>query len=242
MNWFNKIFGNRFAGIFCFLFAVANRIIFASLYSLIGADTKLQLVYAKNFMSGKGLGATKYFANDLNTPVFDTHQLFPPGFSFAIIPFLKLFDGNENKAVLAYDIVVAIIFVIAVRAVGKKAGLSPSFNNIVTLIAGCSQYIFFMAWSTTDAISVCLTIFGLIETINIINKKGNVGLLRIISAGLLFSLPFFFRYMYLPIAILLPSLILVSGFLLKSKKLKFDGLKTFYSLVSAYFFRAMHCM
>ena len=70
MKWFNKILGSRSAGIICFLFAIANRIVFASLYSLVGVDTKLQLTYAKNFLAGKGMGATKYFTNDLNNAVF----------------------------------------------------------------------------------------------------------------------------------------------------------------------------
>jgi hypothetical protein len=225
MNRLKKIMENRFTGIFCFLFAITNRIIFASLYSLIGVDTKLQLAYAKNFLAGKGLGATKYFTNDLNNPIFDMQQYFPPGFSFTIIPFLKLFGGDEYKAVLAFDIIVAIFFVIAVRSLGKKAGLPPALNNIVTLVAGCSQYFFFMSWSSTDAISVCLLLFALTETIGIINKKVETGLLRVISCGLLFCLPFFFRYMYLPIAMLLPFLILLSGILLKNKNIKVSGLK-----------------
>src|SRR5688572_32123692 len=79
-----KIGGSRFAGIFCLLFAFANRVVFSSLYSLIGVDTKLQLVHAQNLLAGKGMGVTKYFTNDLNSPIFDTQQLFPPGFSFII--------------------------------------------------------------------------------------------------------------------------------------------------------------
>ena len=225
MNSLKDIMESRFAGIFCFLFAIANRIIFASLYSIIGVDTKMQLAYTKNLLAGKGMGITKYFTNNLNTPVFDTYQVCPPGFSFAIIPFLKIF-GDEHKAVLAYDIVIAILFVFAVRLLGKKAGLSPLFINIITLIAGCSQYIFFMAWSTTDAICVCLTLFALIETVGIITRKENISLLKLLGIGLLFSSSFYFRYMYLPIALLLPFLILLYGFILKNKNLKFVGLKT----------------
>lgn len=226
MNRLKKILESRFVGIFCFLFAITNRIIFASLYSLIGVDTKLQLTYAENLLAGKGMGVTKYFIADLNTPVFDTHQVFPPGFSFAIIPFLKIFGDDEHKAVLAFDITVAIFFVIAVRLLGKKAGLPPVLNNIVTLIAGCSQYFFFMSWSSTDAISVCLILFALTVTIDIIYKKENITLLRVVGTGLLFCSPFYFRYMYLPIAVLFPFLILLAGLLLKNKEIRIGGLKT----------------
>jgi len=127
--------------------------------------------------------------------------------------------------VLALDILAAILFVIAVRVLGKKAGLPDDLNNIVTLIAGCAQYIFFMDWASTDAISLCFVLFAFAETIEVINKKKNVSLLRVISCGFLFCLPFFFRYMYLPIAVLLPSLILLFGIISKNKNLQAAGSK-----------------
>src|SRR5262245_18460886 len=115
MNWLIKLFEHRFAGIICFLFAIANRIVFTSLYSKIGTDTKIQLTYSENLLSGKGIGIMKYFTNDLSNPIFDTHQMFPPGFSIAIILFSKLTGADEFNAVLLYDIVVAVLFVIAIR-------------------------------------------------------------------------------------------------------------------------------
>lgn len=232
MNRLIKIFETRLAGFICFLFAITNRIIFTTLNSLIGSDTKVQLTYTKNLLVGKGIGVTKYFTTDMNSPVFDTHQMFPPGFSLTIIPFLKLFGDDEFKAVLAFDIVVAVLFVIVIRLLGKKAGLPPALNNIVTLMAGCVQYLFFMSWSSTDAISLCFVLFGLAVTIDIINKKENIGLLKILGLGILFCLAFFFRFMYLPIAILFPFVILLFGFFLKNKKLKVTGGKLLLSSVS----------
>ena len=225
MNRLKKIFETRLAGIVCFLFAITNRIIFTSLNSLIGTDTKIQLTYTKNLLAGKGMGVTKYFTNDLNAPIFDTQQFYPPGLSLAIIPFLKLFGDDEYKAILVFDIIVAGLFIVAVRALGKKIGFSPALNNIVVVMAGCVQFIFFMSWSSTDAISLCFVLFALIETIDIICKKEDVSLWRIVGCGLLFCLPFFFRYMYFPIAVLLPLIVLLSGFLLKNRKLKARGFK-----------------
>ena len=231
MNRLKKIFETRLAGIICFLFAIANRIIFTSLYSLIGTDTRIQLTYGQNLMAGKGMGVTKYFTHDLNTPLFDTHQWYPPGFSISIIPFLKLSGGDEFKAVFVFDILAAIFFVIAVRAVGKKAGLPAYLNNIVTLIAGCSQYLFFMDWSSTDVVSVSFLLFAFSETIGIISKKENISLLRTIGCGFLFCLPFFFRYMYLPIALLLPSLVFLFGIISKTKVLRVAGFKLLISSI-----------
>ena len=236
MNKLLKIFQGRYAGVICFLFAIANRIIFTTLNSLIGTDTKIQLTYTENLLAGKGMGVTKYFTSDLNNAVFDTQQFYPPGLSIVIIPFLKLFGGDEYNAVLIFDIIVSILFVIAIRSLGKKAGLSLALNNISTLIAGCVQYIFFMSWSSTDAISLCFVLFALIETIDIISKKENISFLRTIGCALLFCLPFFFRYMYLPVAGFLPFTILLFGFILKNKNLKIAGSKL---LITSVFFLAV---
>jgi hypothetical protein len=223
MSGLLKIFQGKYAGVICFLFAITNRIIFTSLNSLVGTDTKIQLTCSENLLGGKGMGVTKYFTNNLSNPVFDTQQFYPPGLSLVIIPFLKLFGGNEYNAVLSFDIIVSVLFVIAIRLLGKKAGLSPELNNIVTLGAGCVQYIFFMSWSSTDAISLCFILFALIQTIDIIGKKEDISFLRTTGCALLFCLPFFFRYMYLPIAGFLPLTILIFGFILKNKKLKVAG-------------------
>jgi len=219
-----KILGSRLAEIICFLFAIGNRVVFTSLYSLIGADTKLQLAYAENLLAGKGMGITKYFANDLTTPVFDTKQFFPPGFSFTIIPFLKLTGGDEYKAVFIFDTLVAILFIIAIRFAGKKAGLPSWLNNIMILLAGTSQYLFFTSWSSTDAICVCLLLFALGEIVTMISKKQKIRPLPIVGCSMLFCLPFFFRYMYLPIPLLLPLLIVFSGIIVKNRSLKIGGL------------------
>lgn len=218
------IFESKYATAFCIIFAIANRIIFATLYSQIGTDTKIQLTYAQNLMSGKGMGVTKYFTNNPDKAIVDTQQMFPPGFSLTIIPFLKL-SGNEFDAVLIFDIFSAIIFVFAVRLLGKKTGLSPALNNILTIIAGCSQFLFFMSWSSTDTISLCFLLFSLTATIGIISKKNDLSFLQAVGFGALFCLPFFFRYMYLPVAALFPFLVLSFGFLIKNKILRSAGIK-----------------
>src|SRR6188474_2117312 len=167
-----QIFQSKYATVFCLLFAIANRIVFITLYSTIGRDARVQITLAKNFLAGKGLGITKYFTTDLTTPVFDTTQIFAPGVSFTIIPFLKLFNNDEYSAVLAFDIVISILFVIAVRSLGKKAGLPIALNNILTLIAGCSQYTFITSGSSSDTIGLTFILFSLSILIKTIESSG----------------------------------------------------------------------
>ena len=140
MNRVLAMLHSRYATIFCIVFAIANRIIFATIYSSIGRDARVQITLAKNLLAGKGMGVTKYFTTNLDHPVFDTTQLFPPGFTLSIVPFLKLFN-NEYNAVLAFDIVTLLLFIWSVRLLGKNAGLSTAINNFLTLVVGSAlQY------------------------------------------------------------------------------------------------------
>lgn len=220
------IFESKYATAFCIIFAIANRIIFATLYSTIGRDAQMQITFAKNLLAGKGLGVTKYFTADLNKPVFDTVQHFPPGFSFAIIPFIKLFNNDEYKAVLAFDIVTIFLFVFAARILAKAAGLPSALQNILILIVGCSQYAFIMSGSSTDTIGLTFVLLGVAFLIKIITHTGQLKLTTLFLYSLVFFLPSFFRYMYLPVSFLFPVLIFLLGAYAKSKALRSIGLRS----------------
>jgi hypothetical protein len=226
MNRVLEILHSRYATILCIIFAIANRIIFATLYSTIGRDARVQITLAKNLLAGKGLGVTKYFTADLDHPVFDKTQLFPPGFSLAIAPFLKLFN-NDYTAVLAFDIAILLLFTWSVRLLGKSAGLSTAMNNILTLVVGCSQYAFIMHGSSADTIALTFLLFGLSVLIKIITGQQSAKWGNIVFTSLLFFLPSFFRYMYIPVSFLFPFIILVYSIYFKSRSLRVTTLKLF---------------
>ena len=217
---------SRYATIFCIVFAIANRIIFATIYSSIGRDARVQITLAKNLLAGKGMGVTKYFTTNLDHPVFDTTQLFPPGFTLSIVPFLKLFN-NEYNAVLAFDIVTLLLFIWSVRLLGKNAGLSTAINNFLTLVVGCSQYVFIMHGSSADTIALTFLLFGLSSLIKIVNKQQALRWNDAVFTSLLFFLPSFFRYMYIPVSFLFPLIILIYAIYFKNRSLRFAALQLF---------------
>lgn len=218
-----QIFESRYASISCMIFAFINRVIFETLYASIGMDARLQITFAKNFLEGKGMGVTKYFSTDLNHPIFDTTQHFPPGFSFAVIPFLQLFH-NEYSAMFAFDIVNIFIFLFAIRMLSKNVGLPTGMSNILMLTAGCSQYAFFIIGSCTDLISLTLVLLNLSFLIKIMSRQSLLKPIAILVYGFFFFLPFFFRYMYLPVSLLFPAMIYMWGVVYKKADLKRNGL------------------
>jgi hypothetical protein len=217
------------------VFAIINRSAIAIFASSIGRDKQLQLTMAENLMAGNGLSLVKYFTNDLYTPVYDSSQVFPPGYSLIIIPFLKVFRDNF-LACTVLDVFSAIAFVLLVRVLCKKIKFAVSIVNLITIITGCSQAIFFLEAAPTDVISLNFILASFIVAINTINNSNHTSLLKIAGYGLLFIMPSFFRYMYIPFSPLLPLLIYFWGHHTKRTSLKKIGLQL---IVVVFIFQAV---
>ena len=204
--------------IFSIIFAVLNRGIFSYFTSSIGKDKRLHITMAENLLNGKGLGATKYYLNDVYKPVFDLSQPFPPGYSLLVSPFLKLFNNDEYMAATTLDVLIAVVFVLVIRWVCKTIGLNTPATNLVTIIAGCFQYTFFLYSTPTDALCLTLLFAGIGQAINMSKLDAvSINARHIILTGCLFFLPGFFRYISVPIGLLLSLLLLATAYVKKDK-------------------------
>jgi hypothetical protein len=70
-----------------------------------------------------------------------------------------------------------------------------------------------------------MLLFALAAMINVVEQKKKLSLLSILGYGLLFFLPAFFRYMYLPTSLLLPLMIFMYGYSIKNRELRVSGIK-----------------
>lgn len=173
---------------------------------------------AENLIEGNGLGVTKYYLNDVYTPVFDVSQSFPPGYSLLVSLFLKIFNNNEYLATTTLDLIVAVAFILVIRWVCQMFELEPGAINLITIAVGCFQYAFFLKSTPTDALSLTLLFAGIGQAVYLI-KSGAINFIQTISTGFLFFLPGLFRYLNIPIGLLLPLLILATGYLKRDQQL-----------------------
>jgi len=213
--------------IFSIAFAIINRCILVHYASSIGKDKRMHLSMAENLLDGRGLGLTKYYFNDVYTPVFDQSQPFPPGYSLLIAPFLKIFK-NEYVATTILDIIVAIAFILTIRWCCKKIGFKPATVNLITIITGCFQYNFFLNSTPTDAINLTLLFAGIGMAISLATVDSKtISARQIMFSAFLFFLPGFFRYLSVPIGLLLPMLLVAIGYLRKDRLLLKKSLLVF---------------
>jgi hypothetical protein len=173
---------------------------------------------AESLMEGRGLGVTKYSLHDIYSPVFDTSQYFPPGYSLLITPFLKIFKGNEYLAITALDLIIVIAFIFIIRHLCRILGMRTGVINLITIVTGCFQYGFFLFSTPTDAINLTLLISCIAHAVSLQKSLKTAGYTKLILTGFLFFLPGLFRYASIPIGLILPLLILAYNFFQKDRQ------------------------
>lgn len=223
--------GSRNGSVFSVVFAIVNRTMLAFLASTIGRDKILQLHISENLLSGKGLTTTRYFFKDIYSPVIEASFSFPPGYSLVMAPLLKLFNHNYYAASVTFDLLVVLSFIYVLRRIAYHVGFSTLLTNILTLVFGSFQYVFFMKAPPTDAIGLLLVFICLDSIVKIVNDKKRLALSQILLTGILFILPALFRFMYIPLIILFPLFISMAGYWQKEKNTLRNGI-----LLSAFSF------
>lgn len=217
------LFNHKYAAHVCIALAVACRAINTMFVSFAGRDKMVLVLQSKNFLEGKGLGIQKYFTDQLDTAVFDYTQLWPPGYSILLSPFLKIFNYNIYWATTSLDILAGVAFIFIVRKICIQIKFPTAATNLMTLIAGCFEYPFTGSSLPTDTISLFFILVGISFLLSATAAK-NISFRHLFFTSLFLFLPCFFRYAYPPISVAVPLLIIFYAGIMKDKPLLRKGI------------------
>ena len=217
------LFNHKSAAHVCILIAIACRVINIMFVSFAGRDKMLLVLQSKNFLEGKGLGVQKYFTDQLDTAIFDYTQLWPPGYSLLLAPFLKFFNYNIYWATTSLDILASLAFIFIVRRICTQIKFPAAATNLMTLIAGCFEYPFTGSSLPTDTISLFFILVGISFLLAATTAK-NISFRHLFFTSLFLFLPCFFRYAYPPVSIAAPLLFIFYAWRIKDKLLLRKGI------------------
>ena len=224
MNRLLKFFSSRNARIICLVIAILTRSLMVYHYSeFVNYDEKAQLSVTFNLIRGHGLTEIRYISSNPDFPVFDHTQRWPPGYPVIMAPLLILFDNNEFLATTCLDITIGILFILLVLALCKTLSVSPAFTNMAILVAGCFQYYIFIQSFPSDHLALVSILGGIILSIRVLRQQKKLSIGGYLITSLIFFLPVFFRYMYLPVTILFPLILLVFSFINKNRRLRVNS-------------------
>ncbi len=167
--------------------------------------------------------------------------MWPPGYPIFLSPFLLLFNYNVYWATSCFDIVVSVSLIYLLRKISLQIGFPNAAANLVTLIAGCFEYSFINESLPTDTIALDILLLGILIVLKNIDSP-KLSFTKSLLTGFLLFLPCLFRYAYPPVAITIPVIIIMTGWLQKNKLLiKRGGLiLTITILLIAAFFISLH--
>jgi hypothetical protein len=223
MKGFESILEKKYVAFACILVSVICRTINLFFVSFAGRDKMMLLLQSKSFLEGKGLSVPQYFTTQLETPVYDYTQFWPPGYSLIIAPFLKLFNYNIYWATSVFDLIIGIALIFTLRKISMQLGFPALATNIMTLIAGCFEYPFTGQSLPTDTVSLLFILIAISFSIKI-TSSNKFSFKQIFFTGFLLFLPCLFRYSYPPISIGIPLVIVLFSFIKKDGLLMRKGL------------------
>jgi hypothetical protein len=178
-----------------------------------------------NLLNGYGVSLGKVLPEDLSSTVYEPLINWPPGYSFLLAPFYLLFNNNYIAAGLTLDILAAVTLILVSRKILKLYDVPVFLLNISTLITGFFIYYFYLI-ASSDAIAISIFITGLYFTISLIKSNKN-WFINTVAFTICFTLCAYIKYLFVPIAIIVPAYLYFKGVSDNSSQLKKAGLFTF---------------
>ncbi len=204
------------------ILAFVTRLLLLLYFPLHYTDYYLINTAAQNLVDGHGMGFFRSDSNDLSNLYFEGLRLWPPLVPFVTAVFIKI-----TGSIAITDIVLSILLLIT---------LFIYLNKLFTLlkISAPTQFVGYLFIATnpeiikqpglsdlasaTFSIAACLYLFKLITA----SKKQTY--LTLLLYGIFFFLPSAFRYQFYPLSVFFPVALFVSGYLLKDRALKKQGI------------------
>jgi len=210
---FNKILirllSTKLASIVVIIISIAGKVIQKFFFAGLDDDKCYQIQATKNMLDGNSISTYEVFANNLSNPVYTSLIKWPPGYSIILSPFYLANGNNYLWGSLWLDLVAAALFVLLARKIVIQL-LEPIWLvNLYTLITGFFFYDFISS-NSTDLITLVFFQIAFVLTLKFLRSPD-----KKITQTILISLFLFccalLRYMYIPLAIIIPAYFIFSG-------------------------------
>ena len=230
MNKINSFLSSRFTSIAFLIIAIFSRVVNVLFLSYAGRDKMFIVLQSKTFLDGKGLAIPEYYTSNPQLPVYDYTPMWPPGYPLLLTPFLKIFNYDVYWATTALDVIACILLIFVVRKLCWQIGFPTIAVNLMTLVAGCFEYMFINDSKPTDNVPIVLFLYGISLVIKLVSEQ-RFSLSAILIAAFILFLPNVFRYSYPPLSIAVAVSVFFMGLIKNESLLKKKGAWLFASVL-----------
>ena len=210
----------RKVGLAILLLAFLSRMLIQLYFFRTGVDRSLQILASKNFLQGQGLSVGQVFPEDLSREVFAPIVGWPPGYPL-FISIIGAVTGNITIAAIIFDLISICILIYFARKILQLSGCSNFLVNCFTIVTGFFLYGFCQV-SSPDMSAVAFILWALYLTLTYLKNNSEPSYTLLIS--LINFIPGFLRYMFIPIAFVIPLYLLLTGYVTRDRKIKKGGM------------------
>lgn len=218
-NYFQQLsnlLSSRWFSFGCIAISLVARTVNVFYVSYVGGDKMMAAVMSRTFLRGNGLSIPEYYVSNVETAVYNSAPLWPPGYTVLLAGFLKLFNYNLWGAFTTIDLLTGIGFIFILRNICRVLEFNTVAINFATLVAGCFNYSFISHSQPTDFLTITLLLWGFYLLIKAV-KNAEVKYRQLFVTAFFWVLPCFFRYSYHIAIGVVPVVILLTGYFTKDK-------------------------
>lgn len=208
--------------------AILCRLAHLIFFYTIGFDISYQVIATHNFVSENGISIAKVMAPDISAVVYEPLINWPPGYTLLQAPLYILFNKNYIASGLILDMAGALVLIIYSRKILRILDVPLYYINLFTLFTSFFIYPFYFI-ASTDSLAVSFFLIALFLALSIIKNSS-----RIEKRTLVFSITLLIcgllKYLFISLIFILPTLLMVKGWLDRNKQVKIAGLASFIAL------------
>ncbi len=215
MNVISSFLNDKRVTVGCLTLAILCKLALMFYFFQFQGDKMHQAVAAKSFINGGGISLAMVSGDNLSVVKHKPLTAWPPGYSLLLAP-IYIITKDLKLSTLVVDVIVAIGFFLIFFFLLKKLRLANPLIILLLLFNSVflSQDIFYS--SPTDLLSISFILLAIYYVL-LLNEKKSPALYEGFFLGVFCFLPALFKYLYLPIASVIPLIFLSYGWSRKNK-------------------------
>lgn len=207
--WKNRLiqtFSTPFASAAVVIIATASRFLHLIFFYNLRVDASYQVMATKNLVQGHGVSLDYVQPSDLAQTIYEPLINWPPGYSFLLAPFLKVFGSNYPVAAILLDSIMALLLIVFSRKILQLFTVPVYLVNLFTLLTGFFIYYFYFI-ASSDALAISFFVISTYFFIKLIKQER----LSVMGHACFFLGLFLcasLKYMLIPVVFVLPVYLL----------------------------------
>ena len=224
MNKFRQALSSKAISVFILIISITGRLIQVLFFFNYRSDRSYQILATRNLTEGHGITIAQVLPNDLSITNYQPITEWPPGYTIFALPFYILFPHNYMMAGLVLDMLSSVLLLLASQGILGVLGATTAVKNIYTLVAGFFIYEFIFK-SSSDLLAITFFIVAIYGSLLIL-KGHKRSVIYAIGVGLFLFFSGAVKYMFIPVAFIVPLFLTLKGIADKDNRLKKAGLIT----------------